>query len=178
MTDIISPLPFNLTNGQVADASQVMADLQQIRGDVNSHQQGVGYRGAVVSASGSQLIAGDTHTAIIFDTVSIDTDSIFSLSHPTRLTVPPGVSVVRLIAQSGIGEGLVSFLALRINGTASYPSTISSLDRVSFHAAFCQVTTPAISCSTGQYFETDVIFETSEDSSQSISNWFEMQILG
>lgn len=33
---IISPLPFTLTNGTSADASQVMADLDQIRDDVNA----------------------------------------------------------------------------------------------------------------------------------------------
>lgn len=34
---IISPLPFALTNGTTADATQVMADLNQIRTDVNNN---------------------------------------------------------------------------------------------------------------------------------------------
>lgn len=35
MTDIIAPLPFILTNGTTADATQVMADLNEIRNDIN-----------------------------------------------------------------------------------------------------------------------------------------------
>ncbi|MCK5603830.1 hypothetical protein KAR91_18220 [Candidatus Pacearchaeota archaeon] len=36
MTDIIGPLPFELVNGQIADGSQVQADLDKIRDDVNA----------------------------------------------------------------------------------------------------------------------------------------------
>lgn len=35
MSNIIPPLPFTLANGSTADASQVMADLNQIRDSVN-----------------------------------------------------------------------------------------------------------------------------------------------
>lgn len=41
MTNIISPLPFALTNGNKADATQVMADLNQIVNDVNQNAIGV-----------------------------------------------------------------------------------------------------------------------------------------
>lgn len=57
---IIPPLPFTLTNGTTADASQVMADLNQIRDNVNTNAAGGGGSGNVVGPGS----AVDGHIAV------------------------------------------------------------------------------------------------------------------
>ena len=49
---IIPPLPYTLTNGQVADATQVMADLNAIMTNVNSNAQPIVGAGTGAQASG------------------------------------------------------------------------------------------------------------------------------
>lgn len=63
MADIIAPLPFTLSNGDPADASQVQANLDQIRNDVNNNAQS----GALGNVNGpaSSLIG---HIAVFADT--------------------------------------------------------------------------------------------------------------
>lgn len=61
MADIISTLPFNLTNGSTADASQVMANLNQIVDDVNENAA------AAATFTGPQpSIGGDVSGSILF----------------------------------------------------------------------------------------------------------------
>lgn len=57
---IIPPFPFALVNGTVADASQVMADLNQIRDNVNVNAAGGGGAGNVVGPAS----AVDGHLAV------------------------------------------------------------------------------------------------------------------
>lgn len=62
---IIGPLPFTLTNGTTADASQVQADLDQIRNDVNNNAAGGGGSGNVIGPAS----AIDGHLAV-FDGIT------------------------------------------------------------------------------------------------------------
>lgn len=52
MTDIVPALPFTLTNGTTADATQVMANLNDIRDGVNSNAAHSGANSDITSLSG------------------------------------------------------------------------------------------------------------------------------
>jgi hypothetical protein len=104
MSNIISSLPFTLTNGQPNDASQVMANLNQIRNDVNNNAQSANapaaaYLGAVVTFATTQNTTEPTAYTVAFTAENIDTSSIHSTSvNNSRLTVPAAVSKVKLTA--------------------------------------------------------------------------------
>jgi hypothetical protein len=220
MTDIITPLPFVLTNGTTADATQVMADLNQIRNDVNSAGlvpgggsgnvvgpavavdgnlavfdgttgkiikdggpalAGSSYRGAVVRPTTGQIItvAG---AAVIFGTVVSDTDSIFSVGQPTRLTVPAGVTKVRLSTQFWCAtDTSTSYVQVSIlkNGTTMSPivSTVLSGPIEGANRLLGQTHSPIVTCTAADYF---IVYIQPEDNANQDGPtwvWFEMEII-
>jgi hypothetical protein len=56
-----------------------------------------GFRGAMAMLTSAFSVANASATPIDWDTTEYDTDSSFSGSNPSRLTVPPGVTRVRLV---------------------------------------------------------------------------------
>jgi hypothetical protein len=54
-----------------------------------------GPQGALLTKNAQQTIANNTVTAVIWQTVVYDTRGFFSSANNTRLTVPPGVRLVR-----------------------------------------------------------------------------------
>lgn len=193
---IISPLPFTLQNGTTADASEVMADLNQIRDDVNQNaanggQLGVpSYKGALVIAGvgGQTLLHAASNILIYNGGVTIDTNSIFNASFPTRLTVPSGASIVRLIAQVTVtavveSAGRIFNAVIRKNGTdyASVPARATFISSGVETPNFTLIAPILIDCVPGDYFEVDVTISRNTDrtiSSSGALTWFEMQILG
>lgn len=71
------------------------------------------FRGAMVRKNypnpGNQSIQNNTATMAVWGLIDYDTDNFFDSNYPTRLTVPAGVSKVRLISQNiwqrGNGSG-------------------------------------------------------------------------
>ncbi len=189
MTNIISPLPFTLTNGTTADASQVQADLDAIRNDVNVQVplaiSGAGsYRGCLCSVDvGNISIGSDTETIINFADEIIDTDAIHNSSiSESKFFVPAGVSLVRLffnivinsqpagdviqtrIYTGAFGHGFISEFTYTcgnsVNGAEGFTSC-----------------TPVISCTPGESFQ---LFFRSPNGSSVVrhESQFELQILG
>lgn len=61
------------------------------------------FKGAMVRKTypgGNQSIPNNSPTMSSWSVVDYDTDSFFDSNYPTRLTVPAGVSMVRLIGQA------------------------------------------------------------------------------
>jgi len=62
------------------------------------------FKGALVRKNyptpGNQFVAHNTVAMVTWGLVDYDTDGFFNSSNPTRLTIPAGVSKVRLIAQN------------------------------------------------------------------------------
>jgi hypothetical protein len=54
------------------------------------------FRGALVQLTADEAVAASTDAAIPWDAIVYDTDAFWSAGNPTRLTVPAGVSKVRL----------------------------------------------------------------------------------
>lgn len=176
---IIAQLPYTLTNGQTADASQVMADLNQIRNDVNNNAMPVGgvvspYRGAVVRLSGNiTLTAGNT--VINWDTEIQNTDNIHSIVvHPERLTAPDGFTKVRVSAvfPSGAITGTIGLSIAKNGGVVT--GVINAVDSKSVF-----IGPLFVSCSPGDYFTVAAIV-TGGDSVVLDSQFaqFEMELIG
>jgi len=105
---IISPLPFTLTNGTVADATQVQSNLAHIRDQVNANAAASGggggaaaFNGASVDfSSADQIIPDVTNTPITWENELFDTNGWFNAGgDPTIFTVPEGIAYVRVDVQ-------------------------------------------------------------------------------
>ncbi len=57
---------------------------------------GLPFKGALVTKSGTQSIANASNVDVTWQTAIYDTDSFYSAGSPTKLTVPAGVTRVRL----------------------------------------------------------------------------------
>lgn len=204
MSDIIAPLPFDLTNNTTADADQVMADLNQIRNDINSKVAAGGpgisintYRGAVAYSQAGVFpqIAFNSPTVISFELTSVDTDSIHNNStNNSRLTVPSAVSFVRLIGHATFGMTALDNISRQIdldlykNGVQVLPTGYDVFCTNSTTIAInhsLHVTSPVLAVLPGDYFELFVQQSINTDTSKcqlfdivNIWPFFEMQILG
>ncbi len=144
------------------------------------------YRGAVVYNSTDQTISTGTATVLTFDSEAIDTDAIHSTSSNTgRMTVPAGVTKIRLIAQVlSPDTGTVSNRNLSIykNGVAivtlAIPRDTFTTPVGTGGSSTLNLVTPALSCVATDYFEA-VYNHTAGSSIPAYAGqtWFEMEIL-
>jgi hypothetical protein len=144
------------------------------------------WRGARVART-STLTSLASGTAIPWQTADIDTNSIFSLGAPTRLTVPNGVTKVRLFASlqyENLASGGTVGLTFNKNG-ASFTGTnrrgqvIVRNSTTGSNANIVCGFTGALNVTGGDYFEVlSFISMTSQDELQATDQtWFEMEIL-
>lgn len=143
MTNIISALPFNLINGTTADASQVMANLNQIVNDVNENAQ--------------------TKT-------SSDSINLLGITEDTTFTLPAYALVTNIYVYvvSGIlSSGSVS--AILINSLNPYPNFTSDLSATSLPAGSATTTPGMIGSASGQTPVSNVSLATTFDLSDGIT---------
>ncbi|HEU4805003.1 MAG TPA: hypothetical protein VFS91_04225 [Nitrobacter sp.] len=142
------------------------------------------HRGALVSKVADQTAANyTTRTAIAWDSESYDTDSIHdTVTNNSRLTVPSGVSYVRLTGQVqilSITGGVFANLVMSKNGSGTFlgrPATLLTTDAVAVN--WMNVNSPVLAVTAGDYFTLDLEIET--DTSVTVSadvSWFAMEIL-
>jgi hypothetical protein len=138
------------------------------------------FRGAKVYNSADQSIGG-SETTLTFDTESYDTDAIHSTSSNTgRLTVPTGVSYVRVTAQVQIlnDESTDSpYIHILQDGStvvARWQPEVTAAGTMV--AGTCmQITTGVIPVTAGAYFT--VVAEGMDNSTESDYTWFAMEII-
>ncbi len=118
------------------------------------------YRGAVAYNNTSQSIPDSVYTALVFQVEAIDTDGIHStVSNTSRMTVPSGVTKVRLHTQCQFvqsnGDNKSVELRLYKNGTSlSQPYNSFLMNSVtSSRAVGCAFSSSIQSCIAGDYFE-------------------------
>ena len=109
---IISPLPFAITNGTTADASEVMANLDQIRNDVNSNATTGGGLGNVSGPAS----AVDGHIAV-FDGI---TGKIIKDSGVAGALSYRGASLNDNSGQSWTGSAKLTFSTVLIDTNSIY----------------------------------------------------------
>lgn len=140
------------------------------------------WRGCQVSLSANQSIPNSAFTVVNFGAEDIDTDSIWNIGAPSRLTVPVGVSKIRLsagVSWSGNSTGL-RYLEFYKNGGGVPPagSVAQGIPaNTNYNAVNC--TGGVMSVSAGDYFELRVL-QNSGGSLNVLNNsrtWFQMEII-
>lgn len=140
------------------------------------------FRGALVGKTSGQSVSTSNVTALTFDSEDYDTDTIHdNATNNTRLTVPTGVTKVRLSGQtvtSGISTGQFDVFIYK-NGAAFTPGSATSRLRHSGTSTnpAQNVTSSIISVASGDYFELMVAQYTGGAVTYGSTTWFSMEII-
>ncbi len=157
---VISNLPFTLTNGAVADASQVMANFNQIVNDVNNAASSgtlAAYRGAAITKSTFQVFSsGDT--TVTFNTTIVDTNTIKS---GNTLVVPTSITKVRIVVYIACSEPGSSAGSIYVNktGSSSIWGALAADINVVNETVISWVS-PIVLCNAGDVFSFHVVVNT------------------
>ena len=148
------------------------------------------FKGCLVFLDASQAITVSTYTSIAFDQETYDTDSIHdNVTNNTRLTIPSGVTRVRLTAQlqwTDIASGSsICQIHLRKNGVITYDGYSENRGFTTDLSGFGTTllfTSPVIIVTSSDYFELfawhNYISGLSAIGSASGSGtWFSMEII-
>jgi hypothetical protein len=145
------------------------------------------FRGAVVQGTGTTAV-DVTETTVSWTTEVIDTDAVFSGGSPTRLTVPAGVSRVRLHAQVGFNDfGATTGnrrVSIVLNGSIGMFDPPDSFDVTSPVVTtglpdidtILNITTTVVNVVPGDYFEV-VVYQDSGSGRTLPFATFEMEIV-
>jgi len=143
------------------------------------------FRGALVYQTASQTGANyftGAPVAIPWDAESYDTDSIHdNATNNTRLTVPAGVTKVRLVGGASISNstsGNFHELSVYKNGSLSYPGMAGHRSEVTVTGAGVPISSPVLDVVAGDYFEMRLTSET--DTAIDLNSprtWFAMEII-
>lgn len=129
------------------------------------------YKGAAQGA-----LAASVNHQVTLQTVVADTDGFYSGAQPTRLTVPEGISRVRVCSSirmnaAGAGELIVQ---QRYNGTYTGRAVQDVQHSLDFRA--CNIVGPPLNVAPGDYFETDVFHDSGTiDLIASVHNWMSIE---
>jgi hypothetical protein len=141
------------------------------------------HRGALVHRNGETDVAISSSTAvkIPFAYEDYDTDGIWNVGAPTRLTVPTGVTKIRMTAQilwEGTGNGETRTTVAK-NGAMAYIGMPRTRDTSTTSAISVQnIISPILTVIAGDYFELDA-WQTkgSIDVISSPQTWLAMEII-
>lgn len=144
----------------------------------------LGRRGALVRKASDQTSANYvTLTAVAWDQEVYDTDSIHdNVTNNTRLTVPSGVTLVRVGAAyhiSSLAANEYWNVEIHKNGSGSYDGAAGQITASPLTAARGTLWTPILDVTAGDYFESK--YDAQADTSVTVTaalNWFAMEIIG
>jgi hypothetical protein len=137
------------------------------------------FRGALATLATARPIASSSTTPVAWSAVDIDTDGFWAAGSPTRLTVPEGVSRVRLqgnVRWQNNGTG-IRHLSITRNG-ADFPGQ-PMMRQASGGLVGQNLTTPGIAVRTGDYFELTALQNagTTVDIEASVQSWFAIEVV-
>jgi hypothetical protein len=142
------------------------------------------WRGARAYRTGDLPIANGTETVIAWQAEDVDTDAIWSAGAPTRMTVPPSVTKVRVTANvrwGSNGTGVRQVLLLR-NGVSFRGGAMSLIGAATSTDHAQNITSSVIAVTPGDYFEV-AVFQTSggalniQGLTRQNQNWCQMEIV-
>lgn len=116
---------------------------------------------ALITLAAAQAVAGAASTTVSFDTEQYDDNGYYNPAAPTKLTVPAGVSRVRVggCAQfDQVDSGLNVRTSIMKNGQLVYPGCVfqTSADPGSSQEPRANVASGQIPVQQGDYFEMSV----------------------
>lgn len=121
-----------------------------------------GAKGALVCISASQAIPNEEYTKVVFGDVGYDTDNFFDSENPTKLTIPAGVSKVRLTA--GVRTSTISTGKFEITIYKNDSGAYRGRPTLTWGGSYGNISSPVIPVSEGDYFEL-VVYQNSGSSS-------------
>jgi hypothetical protein len=141
------------------------------------------YRGALVTKASNQTTANySAGVYMAFDSESYDTDAIHdNVTNNTRLTVPTGVTKVRVQAAlwlSLVTGGTACFFQIQKNGVNTYlgaPLTVFA-NATSADVGLSSAT-PVLTVTAGDYFEVLLLCSDTSITVNANSTWFAMEII-
>lgn len=141
------------------------------------------FRGALVYITSSQTITQGIATAVNFNAEEYDTDTFHDNStNNTRLTIPTGVSRVKIIGQgalTSVDDGVTSNVEIYKNGVF-IPNVRPIQDTVqgATLATIINITSPVLSVSSGDFFEL-FVFHNSVGSTTTITalTWLALEVI-
>lgn len=140
------------------------------------------FRGALVNISSNYAISNNFPTRVEFDSESYDTDSIHSTTvNNNRLTVPLGVTRVKLVAQAMFDTNGTGFRYLHIikngSGVTRVGLPLMRLDASATTDTDMQLSSAVVSVTSGDYFELEVFQNSGSDLNIEAAMWFSMEII-
>jgi len=133
--------------------------------DANVWKLKSGFRGVLLTLSADETIPHNTVTGVSWDTETYDTDGFHeSVTNPSRITIPAGVSRVRLNATIGFdanatGERLIRFAKAGVSTFAGCGHMRLPAGTTSGYFGM-NITSGILDVSSGDYF-TCAVFQTS-----------------
>ena len=124
-----------------------------------------GAKGALVYISAIQAIPNEERTKVVFGNVVYDTDNFFDSENPTKLTIPAGVSKVRLTA--GVRTESISTGKFEIAIYKNDNNIYGGRPALTWGGGYGNISSPVITVSEGDYFEL-VVYQNSGSSSNLI----------
>ncbi len=135
---------------------EVYADVRIRKVSTVVTAPGLPFKGALVKLTSDESLSSGSVLQIPWDTEIYDAGDFFSLGSPSRLTVPNGITRVRLTGQIGILSGLTADRVLvRLRKNANLAVTIQTaqdLDPIS-GAPSISISTPVFEVVAGDFFE-------------------------
>ena len=139
------------------------------------------FRGAVVKLLANQAIATSTYHDVTWAATNIDTENVWAPANPKRLTVPTGVTRVRLKAQVALvsDPGSDRRIEFKKNGGSSLvPSVRIAQENISAGDISLQLVSPVLAVVAGDYFELEVWqFSGSSQNIDKDDTWAELEIV-
>ncbi|TGT72900.1 hypothetical protein EN802_13555 [bacterium M00.F.Ca.ET.159.01.1.1] len=148
------------------------------------------FRGALVKRTTSQAITTATETPVTWESAVYDSDSIWSAGSPTRLTVPSGVTKVRLKAnvQWDISSVGFRYVAMKKNGADFDGRGASLIDSLASNYEWQNIGSAVVAVTAGDYFDLRVqhskgsnlnLLPSATSGSQTWSDllWFSMEVV-
>ena len=145
-----------------------------------SHTLSNVFRGALVHINAPQVISNITLTAVNWDLEVYDTDSIHeSITYPSRLTVPAGVTFVKLVGNIYWADNSTGFRYFVIykNGDLFNGSPILRCPATGTSEG--NICSPVVAVTGGNYF-TLVVYQSSGGNLNVVNyqgTWFAMEII-
>ena len=137
---------------------------------------------ALAGKTTTQSISANTWTAISWATPAVDTSSFYSAGNPTRLTVPSGVSRVRITAQvqddNSAAASTANSQALRVTRNGSTSGHGLAYTRETRYAGnqISHLSTAIIDVTPGDYFELE-INSTWACNVVTANSWFQIEAI-
>lgn len=155
--------------------------VEDLKSEVDAHKAESankahgGFRGAMVRKSANQSISSGTNTPVTWQTAIYDTSGIYSPSNPTRLTVPAGVTKVRLAAQIVFGANATGKrdVLIQKNGSLNYDgrATTNTLPVTGTSQTMTvNLTSPVLEVTQGDYFE--ILAYQNSGGSLTVDDWW------